>query len=87
MIIELTSEQASILERATKSGMSPEEVLNQAFALIESQLENEAWMLEEKEAIEAHLAEGCAQADRGELLDPDEALRLLRERRAQRNVA
>lgn len=86
-MIELTSEQASILERATKSGMSPEEVLNQAFALIENQLESKDWMVEAREAIEAHLADGCAQADRRELLDPDEALRLLRERRAQRNVA
>lgn len=87
MMIQLTPEQAGILERATKSGMSPEEVLNQAFAIIESQLENGDWMLDQREAIEAHIEEGCAQADHGELYSPEEVRRIPQERRAQRNLA
>ena len=41
MRIELGPEQQGILERASKSGMSPEDVLNQAFAIIEEQLQTE----------------------------------------------
>jgi predicted transcriptional regulator len=43
-------------------------------------------MLTEHEAIAAHIAEGFAQAERGELVDPKEAVRILRERRAQRDA-
>jgi predicted transcriptional regulator len=42
-------------------------------------------MLTEREAIAAHIAEGFAQAERGELLDPEEAVLILRERRAKRD--
>jgi predicted transcriptional regulator len=42
-------------------------------------------MLTEREAIATHIAEGFAQAERGELIDPDEAIRILRERRAKRD--
>jgi len=34
MIIEIKPEQKKILDRAAKSGMSPDEVLDQAFAII-----------------------------------------------------
>lgn len=67
--------------------MNDEEIVEQAFSLLREQLESDAWMGEEREAIEAHIAEACAQADRGELIDPEDALRVLRERRARRNVA
>lgn len=87
MMIELNPEQARILDRATKSGMSPEEALNQAFAILEDQLETEAWMLENRDEIAAHIEKGCAQADRGELYGPEEVKHMLRERRAKRNVA
>ena len=43
-------------------------------------------MLTEYEAIAAHIAEGYAQAERGELIDPEEAVSILRERRAQRDA-
>jgi hypothetical protein len=87
LFIELRPEQEGILERATKSGMSPEEVLNQAFALIEEQLQSEEWLLANKEQISARIDEGFAQSERGELYDPDEAIRILKERRANRQVA
>lgn len=87
MLIELRPEQQGILERATKSGMSPEEVLNQAFAVIEQQLDSEEWLLANKDRIASQIDEGFAQSERGELYDPDEAVRILKERRANRQVA
>jgi predicted transcriptional regulator len=87
MMIELKPEQQRILERAAKSGLSPEEVLDQAFAVIEEQFQNEEWLLAERDVINAQIERGFAQAENGELIDGDEAIRLLRERRAKRNVA
>ncbi|HUX27230.1 MAG TPA: hypothetical protein VMV39_00515 [Terracidiphilus sp.] len=87
MIVELKPEQQKVLDRAAKSGMSPEEVLDQAFAVIREQYRNEDWMLAERETIAAHVAEGFAQTERGELLDAEEAIRELRDRRARRQIA
>ena len=87
MLIELRPEQQQILERAVRSGMSPEDVLNQAFAIIDEQLQNEEWLLVNKEAISAQIDQGFAQSERGELYDPEEAIRILKERRAKRHVA
>jgi predicted transcriptional regulator len=86
MILELKPEQQKVLERAARSGMSAEEVLDQAFAVIHEQFRNEDWMLANREAIAAQIAEGFAQAEKGELLDPDQVSRLLQDRRAARQV-
>ena len=61
MMIDLKPEHERILERAVKAGMSRDEVLDRAFVVIEDQLETEDWMLVEREAIAAHVAEGRAQ--------------------------
>ena len=37
MILELKPEQQKVLDRAAQSGMSPEDVLDQAFAVIHEQ--------------------------------------------------
>jgi predicted transcriptional regulator len=87
MMIELKPEQQEVLDHAAKSGMSPDEVLDQAFAVIHEQHKNGDWMLAEREAVAAHVAEGFAQAERGELVDAEEAVRILRERRAKRQLA
>jgi predicted transcriptional regulator len=86
MMIELKPEQQKVLDRAARSGMSPDELLDQAFAVINEQHSNGDWMLKEREAVAGHLAEGFAQAERGELVDSDEAARILRERRAKRLI-
>jgi predicted transcriptional regulator len=86
MMLELKPEQQKVLDRAAKSGMSPDELLDKAFAVIDEQHSNGDWMLEEREAVAAHVAEGFAQAERGELVDSDEAARILRERRAKRLI-
>ncbi len=87
MMIELKPEQQKVLDRAARSGMSPDELLDQAFAVIGEQHRNGDWMLAQADAIAAHVAEGFAQAERGELVDADEAARILRERRAKRLIA
>jgi predicted transcriptional regulator len=87
MILELKPEQQKVLELATRSGMSPEEVLDQAFAIIQEQHRNEDWMLGDKESIAAQIEEGFAQAERGELVDAEQAIRILLERRTKRRIA
>ena len=42
------------------------------------------WMLEQREAIAAHIEEGFAQSERGELIDGYVAIAMLRQRRAER---
>jgi predicted transcriptional regulator len=87
MIIDLKPEQQRILEKVIASGMTKDEVVEQAFALIEEQHRNMDWLLEDREAIAAHIAEGVAQAERGELFDEEKAVQILRQRRAGRQVA
>lgn len=87
MILELKPEQQKVLDRAARSGMSPEEVLDQAFAVIHEQYRNDDWMLVEREAISAQIGEGFAQAERGELVDAEQAIQMLQDRRAKRRIA
>jgi len=87
MMLELKPEQQEILEMAVRSGMSPEEVLDQAFAVIQDLHRNGDWMLADKDAVAAHIAKGYAEAERGELVDAEEAIRILQARRAKRRIA
>ena len=87
MALQLKPEQQQILNRAARSGMSPEEVLDQAFAIIHEQFRNGDWMLADKDAIAAQIKEGIGQAERGELIDAEEAVRILQDRRAKRRIA
>jgi predicted transcriptional regulator len=87
MILELKPAQQRVLDHAVRSGMSPEEVLDQAFAVIQEQYRNGEWMLAGREAIAAQIAEGFAQAERGELVDAEQVVQILQERRAKRRIA
>jgi hypothetical protein len=87
MILELKPEQQQVLDRAVQSGMSAEEVLDQAFAVIHEQYRNDDWLLGDKNAVAAQIEEGFTQAERGELMDGEQALQMLRDRRAQRRKA
>jgi hypothetical protein len=71
---------------AVRSGAygSPAEVLDQALEIIREQLDLEDWMVEQREAVSSHIQVGFAQAERGELIDGDKALEILRLRRAER---
>jgi hypothetical protein len=71
MIFELKPDQERVLDQAVRSGMTPEEVLDQAFAVIQEQYRNEVWMPADREAIAAQIEEGFAQAERGQLTAAD----------------
>ena len=87
MALELKPEQQEVLERAARSGMSVEEVLDQAFAVIHEQYRDQDWTVPELEAIRTQIAEGFEQAERGELVGGDEAAQILKERKAKRQIA
>lgn len=84
MLIELKPEQQRVIDLAIGSGayQNPAEVLDQAFEIIREQLDLDDWMFEQREAIAAHIEKGFAQAERGELIDGDAAIEMLRKRRA-----
>ena len=86
MTIDLKPEQQRVIDLAVRSGAyeNPDEVLDQAFEIIREQLDLEDWMLGRREEVAAHIAAGFAQAERGELIDEEAAVELLRQRRAQR---
>ena len=86
MTIDLKPEQQRVLDLAVRSGAyrNPGEVLDQALEIIREQLDLEDWMFEQREAIAAHIERGFAQAERGELLDGDAAVEMLREQRTER---
>jgi predicted transcriptional regulator len=87
MILELKPAQQKVLDQAARFGMSAEEVLDQVFAVLQEQYRTEDWMLADREAIAAQIEEGFAQAERGELMDADDAIQILQERRAKRRIA
>lgn len=86
MTIDLKPEQQRVIELALRSGayQSAGEVLDQAFEIIREQLDLEDWMLGQREEVAAHVAAGFGQAERGELIDGDAVVEILRKRRAER---
>jgi Arc/MetJ-type ribon-helix-helix transcriptional regulator len=86
VVIDLKPEQQRVIDLAVRSGAyrNPDEVLAQAFEIIREQLQFEDWMIEQREAVAAHVEVGFAQAERGELIDGDAAVEMLRQRRAER---
>jgi len=87
MILELKPEHEAILEAATNSGRSREEVLDEVFAQIQVMHEMDLWREENRTEIAAQIEEGFAEAERGELVDAEEVARILAEDRAQRKTA
>jgi Arc/MetJ-type ribon-helix-helix transcriptional regulator len=86
MAIDLKPEQQRVIDLAVGSGayQNPAEVLDQALEIIREQLELEDWMLEQRASVAAHIEKGFAQGERGELIDGDAAIAMLRKRRAER---
>ncbi len=83
MAMELKPEHQQVIDSAIRSGAyhDPEEVLDQAFEIIRVQLNNEDWLAEQREALAAKIALGFAQSERGEVMDGDGAVEMLRQRR------
>jgi len=49
-----------------------------------AQVEGKDWMIEQRDAIAAQIEKGFAQSERGELIDGDAAMEILRQRRQAR---
>ena len=75
-----------MIDLAVRLGVyrDPSEVLDQALAIPREQIDLEDWMVEQREAIAADIEKGFAQAERGELIDGDAAVEMLRQRRVER---
>ena len=86
MAIELKAEQQRVIDLAVQSGayQNPGEVLDHALEIIREQFQLEDWMVEQREAGDAHIETGFAQEECGELIDGDAAVEMLRQRRAER---
>lgn len=86
MRIDLKPEQQRVIDLAVGSGAykNPVEVLDQAFEIIREQLNLENWMVDQRDAVAAQIEKGFLQAERGELIDGDAAIEMLRKRRAER---
>jgi predicted transcriptional regulator len=84
--MELKPEQQRVIDLAVATGAyrDPNEVLEQALEIIREQLDFEGWMIERRDEVSAQVQRGFDQAARGELVDPDAALEILRKRRAER---
>jgi antitoxin ParD1/3/4 len=86
MTIELRPEQQRVIDLAVQSGayQNAGEVLDQAIEIIREQLQAEDWMLEHRAATAAHIENGFAQAERGQLIDGDALVEMLQRRRTER---
>jgi len=86
MTIELKPEHQRMIDLAIQSGayQNSDEMLDQAFEIIREQLRLEDWMKEQRETLAPQIAVGFSQAERGELMDGEEAVQMLRQHRAAR---
>jgi antitoxin ParD1/3/4 len=76
MPITLQPEHERLIAEALRSGayQNPEEVIKRALELLHNR---DAWLAENRIKID----EGCAAAQRGELIDPDQVRAQLEERK------
>jgi Arc/MetJ-type ribon-helix-helix transcriptional regulator len=84
MTIDLKPEQQQMIDLAIRTGVfnDSSEAISQALEIIRAQLQSEGWLAEQRERVAAQIATGFAQAERGELVDGDRAIEMLRQRRA-----
>ncbi len=75
-----------MIDLAIQSGAyrDPAEVLDQVLEMLREQLHRGDWLASQREAVAAKIAKGFAQAERGELMDGEAAVEMLRQRRDQR---
>jgi len=83
MTIRLTPELEALIQKDVERGpyRSADEFVAQAVQMLHEQ---EQWLAENRANIAAKIEHGFAQAQRGELVDGDEAFRQLRQQHEQR---
>ena len=71
MTVNLTPEDEKLIQELLESGAfrTPEEVIHDALAARFAEMD---WMLEDRDAIDAKIARGLEQLDRGEGIPGDE---------------
>ena len=74
MHLELPSDLETLIQKRLSTGgySSPEDVVRRA---LEAQDAEESWTEEERSALAGRIEEGWAQAERGELIDAQQARR------------
>jgi putative addiction module CopG family antidote len=84
MTVQLKPELESLVRADVARGpyQSVDEFVERAVELLH---EHEEWLSKNQVEISKQIDDGFAQAERGELLDPDEALVLLRTSREERS--
>jgi len=82
MTIQLKPELEALIQRDVQRGpyQSADEFVERAVQMLHEQ---EEWLAENRSEIAAQIEHGFAQTERGELIDGDEAFRMLRDRRAK----
>jgi len=83
MTIHLTDDLRALIEKDVKRGpyQSADEFVARAVQMLHEQ---EEWLAENRSDIAAKIEHGYTQAERGELIDGDEAFQQLRRRHEQR---
>jgi len=82
MTIRLTPELEALIQKDVERGryQSADEFVAQAVQMLHEQ---EQWLAENRADVVAKIEHGFAQAERGELVDGDEAFQQLRQRHEQ----
>ena len=82
MTIQLTPEDEKLIQKRLQSGTfrSVEEVIHDALAAQDSEAE---WLSDERESIDAKIARGIAQLDRGEGIAGEAVRERLQQRKAE----
>ena len=79
MTVHLKPELEALIQKDLQRGtyQSADEFVERAVKMLHEQ---EEWLSEDRGEIAAKIEHGFAQAQRGELIDPEDAVRILRER-------
>jgi Arc/MetJ-type ribon-helix-helix transcriptional regulator len=82
MTIELSHAQEDRIQEAMRSGayQGPDDVIDQALEMLR---ERDAWLLANREAIDAKIQRGIAELDRGDGIGEDELDGVLERLKAQ----
>ena len=82
MTIQLKPEQQHRIDQALRSGayQSPEDVIDQALEVLK---ERDAWLMENRQALDAKIRTGIDELDRGQGISEDELEAYLRRLKAQ----
>ncbi len=79
MHLELSPKNQAAYDRALSNGMTPEEIQELIFNILDSAIspEMDDWINENKTGIKARMTISLAEAERGQFVEPEELTRRL----------